>query len=274
MTNEPGPNLATEMPSLQTIGPDLLWITPARRLLSLALPFLLCGAYFILAALGWWPLAVFALVALSFVTYGSTSHDLVHRSLGLQKRTNDILLCLIEGLALRSGHAYQAAHLHHHASYPSSDDIEATAADKSLAGALAEGLVFQFRIWAWAMKNAHRGRTWIFVEGVGCLSLLGLAVGLTPITPIFVVYAALMVMGSWVIPVVTSYIPHDPHGENELLQTRAFRGVVASVIALGHLYHLEHHLYPAVPHHNWARLAKRLDPYLMKAGVRPVWFWF
>ena len=32
-------------------------------------------------------------VALSFVTYGSTSHDLVHRTLGLSRRTNDLFLC-------------------------------------------------------------------------------------------------------------------------------------------------------------------------------------
>src|SRR5206468_835812 len=42
-----------------------------------------CGGYFRFAGLGWWPAAVLAVAALSFVTYGSTSHDLVHRSLGL-----------------------------------------------------------------------------------------------------------------------------------------------------------------------------------------------
>jgi beta-carotene hydroxylase len=83
-----------------------------------------------------------------------------------------------------------------------------------------------------------------------------------------------MVVGAWVIPLVTSYLPHDPGGEGELSQTRAFRGVVLAVLALGHLYHLEHHLYPAVPHHNWPELARRLDPYLRRAGVKPVRLWF
>jgi beta-carotene hydroxylase len=75
-------------------------------------------------------------------------------------------------------------------------------------------------------------------------------------------------------PLVTSYLPHEPHADGKVFQTRAFRGVVASVIGLGHLYHLEHHLYAAVPHPNWPRLATRLDPYLARAGVRPVRFWF
>ena len=34
-----------------------------------------------------------------------------------------------------------------------------------------------------------------------------------------------------------------------------------------HLYHLEHHLYPAVPHHNWPELARRLDPHFRSAGL-------
>jgi len=79
-----------------------------------------------------------------------------------------------------------------------------------------------------------------------------------------------MVMGAWVIPLVTSYIPHNPEGRTAIFQTRLFRGKVASIIALEHLYHLEHHLYPKVPHHNWPKLARRLDPYFRVAGVEPV----
>ena len=97
-------------------------------------------------------------MVLSFVTYGSTSHDLVHRNLGLNPKTNDILLAVIEALALRSGHVYQAVHLNHHARFPHDDDIEADAASMSLHRALLEGMVFQFRIYVWALQFA-RGRT-------------------------------------------------------------------------------------------------------------------
>jgi len=82
------------------------------------------------------------------------------------------------------------------------------------------------------------------------------------------------VMGSWLIPLVTSYLPHDPAGGDELSQTRLFRGLVASMVAVEHLYHLEHHLFPSVPHQNWPRLAQRLDPHLAQAGVKAVRFWF
>jgi beta-carotene hydroxylase len=262
------------LPPLRDLGPDLLRVRPWRVAWSLALPFVWCGAYCGLAAWGWWSAAVFTLAALSFVTYPSTSHDLVHRSLGLPHRVNDVLLCVIELLALRSGHAYQAAHLHHHARYPHEDDVEAVASRRSWAGALAEGVVFQFRIWLWAARNARGTRGWVIGEGVACLALFVLAAAVSPVTPVPLVYAALMVLGGWVIPLATSYVPHHPRGENELLQTRAFRGVIASAVALGRLYHLEHHLYPSVPHHHWPRLARRLDPYLKRAGVQPIKFWF
>jgi beta-carotene hydroxylase len=93
-------------------------------------------------------------------------------------------------------------------------------------------------------------------------------------SPIFLIYVSMMVMGSWITPLVTSYLPHVPDEATELFQTRAFRGVMTSVLAVEHLYRLEHHLYPSVPHTNWPALAKRLDPYLHKAGVKPVIFWF
>ncbi|HVS36925.1 MAG TPA: fatty acid desaturase [Gemmataceae bacterium] len=262
------------LPPLRELGADLARITRRQQMSAVALPFLCCGAYFAFAACGWWAPAVGALVALSFFTYASTSHDLVHASLALPRRANDVLLCVIELLALRSGHAYRAAHLHHHARYPHADDVESSAARKSWLGALAEGPVFQVRIWIWAMRHAPRDRAWVLGEGVASVVLASAAAALAPLTPVFLVYAALMIVGSWAIPFATSYVPHNPDGGGVLSQTRAFRGVIASCVALEHLYHLEHHLYPSVPHQNWPRLARRLDPHFAKVGVKPVRLWF
>ncbi len=262
------------LPSLRELGTDLLHVSPWRRAWTIASPFLWCAAYFVFACHDRWFPALACLVCLSFVTYGSTSHDLVHRSLGLPKRVNDLLLSATELLAVRSGHAYQAAHLQHHTRYPATDDPEATAARKTMLGALCEGFWFQGRVWFWALRNAPQARGWIVSEGALCLALVVLAVSTLPRSPILAVHVATMIAGSWIIPLVTSYLPHDPHGKDELAQTRAFRGVVASILAVEHLYHLEHHLFPAVPHTNWPRLAKRLDPHLAKAGVKPVVFWF
>src|SRR5689334_24688251 len=105
-------------PRLSDLGLDLLHLTRAQVIRAIAWPFAAFVAFWIFAASKHESLAVFSLVVLSFVTYGSTSHDLVHSSLGLKPLTNDILLAVIEAIALRSGHAYRAAHLNHHARFP------------------------------------------------------------------------------------------------------------------------------------------------------------
>jgi beta-carotene hydroxylase len=81
-----------------------------------------------------------------------------------------------------------------------------------------------------------------------------------------------MIAGSWIIPFITSYLVHTPEGVNELEQTKLFRGKFFSIISFEHLYHLEHHLYPMVPHKNWPALARRLDPYFKKQKIKPVIF--
>jgi beta-carotene hydroxylase len=45
-------------------------------------------------------------------------------------------------------------------------------------------------------------------------------------------------------------------------------------VALEHLYYLEHHLYPQVPHHNWPELGRRLDPHFLHAGLQPLRLFF
>jgi beta-carotene hydroxylase len=249
---------------------DLLRISAWRRAITLSIPFACVGIYVLFASLRLWPLAILTLMYLSFATYGSISHDLVHRTLALPRRLNEFLLTAIELLAFRSGHAYRLVHLHHHARFPHDDDVEGAAAKMSFFRTLGEGMIFQPRIMVWAAKNHGRSHPIVFIEIAIALCLLTLCFATIPKTPIFAVYAVLMIMGSWVIPLATSYVPHNAAGRTTITQTKLFRGKVASIIAMEHLYHLEHHLYPRVPHHNWPILARRLDPYFKTAGVEPI----
>ncbi|PCJ54332.1 MAG: fatty acid desaturase [Planctomycetota bacterium] len=263
-----------KIPNLSELGRDLLYISPLRLAFTLIVPFVCTALFFIFAYYGYWALSVLSLMYLSFVSYGSISHDLVHRNIGLSKRLNEMLLCSIELLALRSGHAYRLVHLHHHASYPSDDDIEGAASRMSLLGSLFEGITLQVRIHIWAIRRRSELHVWIVIE---CLVSALIVISALIIFPYFMtplLYVVLMIMGSWIIPLITSYIPHNPKGISEIEQTLRFRGIVLSIIALRHLYHLEHHLYPSIPHHNWHKLAKRLDPYLDEHGINSNKLWF
>jgi beta-carotene hydroxylase len=269
--------MTTEIPTphLDQLGRDLLDVPWWARIASLALPFALATGFFVFATAGWWIPALACAMLINFFTYGSVSHDLVHRTLRLPPAVNEILLCAIELLTLRSGHAYRAAHLHHHARFPHEDDIEAAAARMPLVAAIADGLTLQWRIWFWALQRAITSQRrqdipWIAAEGALIFALLALAIAVLPVTPLPAVFLVLMIAGSWVFPLVTTVLPHDPRGTTPLTQTRLFRGKILGLLALEHLYHLEHHLYPQVPHHNWPELARRLDPHLRAAGIQPI----
>ena len=63
------------LPSLDALGDDLLLLPAWRRAISLATPFVLTAAFFVLASRGLWIAALACPVILSFITYGSVSHD-------------------------------------------------------------------------------------------------------------------------------------------------------------------------------------------------------
>ena len=262
-----------KLPSLDLLGRDLLVVPAWRRTVSLATPFLLAIAFFVCAGNGLWMASIGCTTLLTFVTYGSISHDLVHRTLRLPAVFNDGLLCAIELTAFRCGHAYRITHLNHHKRFPAVDDLEGAAARMTWWRALLDGITLQPRLWLFAFR-CGRDRAWIVSEAIAVLLLVVAAIAAIHWTIAPVAYAALMVLGSWLFPFMTSFIPHDPTGTSELTRTRLFRGPVLSIIALEHLYHLEHHLYPQVPHHNWPELGRRLDPYFASVGLHPVRLFF
>jgi beta-carotene hydroxylase len=261
------------LPLLNLLGRDLLTVKPWRRAVSVTTPFLLTIAFFVFAAYGLWIGSIACTMLLTFLTYGSISHDLVHGTLRLPRTVNETLLCAVELVSFRSGHAYRVVHLNHHAHFPAADDLEGAAAGMTWWRALLDGVTLQPRLWMFAFRRS-RDRSWIVGEGVGVLVLLIASVAAIPWTISPIIYAALMILGSWLFPFITSFIPHDPKGATELTRTRLFRGRILSIVALEHLYHLEHHLYPQVPHHNWPELARRLDPHFERGGLRPLRLFF
>jgi len=227
--------------------------------------------YFVFAINGWWVPAVAVVAFLMFITYVSTSHDLLHRTLGFSPRINEIVLSVIEGLVLRSGHAFRVTHLCHHRHFPHHDDIEGRVAHLSLGRALLDGIGNQTRLYIWAWKHARRDeKRWMTAEAVWVVSVIIASVVFLPQTKILLIYVLLVSVSSWLYPVATVWIPHRAEEKNVLFQTRALRGRIVPELFLQHTYHLEHHLYPSVPSFNWQKLAQRLDPFLARQGVKPI----
>jgi fatty acid desaturase len=258
-----------DLPTLNELGSDLLTTTPRQRWIALARPFLGVAAYALAVNLKlWWltPLIVF----LTFVAVVTVTHDVVHGTLGLTRRQTEWALFAMGIVLLESGHAYRTTHHRHHSTFPGDDDPEGYPAKIGLFGALLYGPVFLCRLWWWAfLRNHGAQRLWLIAEG--SIPILALIAGilLRNTTPAVLMYVVMAIVGSWVYPLLTVYLPHKDYGDTPLTQTHTLRGHIIPALFLELTYHLEHHLYPQVPSHHLAELARRLDPFFEQAGVQP-----
>ncbi len=258
------------VPRLEELGTDLLRTRRRQRWLACLRPFFGLAAYAAIVALGWWWLAPI-IVFLIFVAVVTVTHDVVHGSLGFGPRQTDWALFLFGAVLLESGHAYRATHIQHHRVFPGPDDPEGDPARLNFWGAVLNGPVFLPRLWWWALgrQRSWAQRFWLIAEAAWAVGVVVAGFLLLPWTPAVLVYAVLVIVGSWVYPLFTVYLPHHDYGETPLTQTSSLRGRLIPALFLELTYHLEHHLYPAVPSHHLPELARRLDPFFRQAGIEP-----
>jgi beta-carotene hydroxylase len=261
------------LPRLDSLGHDLLRTSRWQRWWACTRPLAGVAAFAAAAALGWWwltPLLVF----LIFVAIVTVTHDVVHGSLGLSPGQTEWALFFFGAILLESGHAYRFSHLQHHRTFPGPDDPEGDPARMSVWGALLHGPLFLPRLWWWAFGRARRQpsqRRWLLAEAGWALVVPMVGALLWPWFPALLVYALLAIVGSWSYALLTVYLPHHDYGDTPLTQTSSLRGRFIPGLFLELTYHLEHHLYPAVPSHHLPELARRLDPFLQQAGVKTRW---
>ncbi len=260
-----------DLPKLHEIGLDLIKLTILKKFWTIIKPFILFSLCFYFLFHRNWALAILIIIILQFVTYVSTSHDLVHNTLRINKKLNTILLSIVEMLVLRSGHSFRICHLQHHRVFPRRSDIEGAVAHLSLLRTLLEGPIYFFRLYIWAWQNSKKSdQKWLFIEALWFITYLFISIINYNVYPEFLYYFILIYISSWVYPLFTVYIPHVAIAEHPIYQTKLFRGFIISSLFAHHNYHLEHHLYPMIPHQNWKKLSKRLDPYFMKAKIKPI----
>jgi beta-carotene hydroxylase len=229
------------------------------------------AVYGVAAWLGWWWLTP-VIVFLIFVAIVTVTHDVVHGSLGLGPVQTEWALFVFGAVLLESGHAYRTTHLQHHANFPGPDDPEGDPARLTFWRAVLQGPVFLPRLWWWAwQRNRNRPdqRRWMLLEAAWALAVPTAGILLWPWTPAVLVYALLAIVGSWVYPLLTVYLPHHDYGDTPLTQTGSLRGRIIPALFLELTYHLEHHLYPTVPSHHLPELSRRLEPFFARAGVKP-----
>jgi len=259
-------------PHLADLGRELVRTTRRQRLVALARPFLGLAAFVLAVRPGlWWltPVIVFVI----FVAVVTVTHDVVHGVLGLGRRATEVALLVFGLILLESGHSYRITHRQHHRVFPGPDDPEGDPARLTFQSAILNGPLFLPRLWWWSLRRTRgkrREQLFLVAEAGLALGVMTGSVLLARLTLAPLVYVVLVIVGSWTYPLLTVHLPHRHYGETPLTQTHTLRGRIIPAIFLELTYHLEHHLYPQVPSHNLAELARRLDPFLQEAGVQPV----
>ena len=222
--------------------------------LALSLPWL--GASLFCYQRGWvWAGAVGSFFF--FLTGLRQSHNAQHYALGLPRRVQDGVLAVLSVLMMGSMHAVQTTHLHHHRHCLDGEDIEAGHANERWWRVLLMGPVFPVRLHVAGLRLAGAGkRGWIVGEMVR-MGIIAMGVFGCPAAGCLRWHVGAMVAGECFSGLFAVWSVH--HGCDERTVARTQRGWWKNFVSYSMFYHLEHHLFPAVPTSHLPELARRLD---------------
>lgn len=242
------------------LRPDVRWkdlLALSRREVVtevlLSLPWLV--ASLAAAAASWQPVAL-PFSFMFFLTGLRQVHGAFHYSLGLRRGPTDALLAFMSLAMLGSMHAVQFNHLRHHAHCLDDHDVEAMSAKMPAWKALVTGPWFPVRLHAAAWRlGTPRVRRWMVVE----LGLTGFVVVIALGSDItwlrYHVWA--MLAAQCLTSFFAVWTVHHDCSEDAFART--IRGALKGAVTYDMFYHLEHHLFPAVPTRRLPELARRLD---------------
>jgi fatty acid desaturase len=223
--------------------------------LSISLPWL--GASLVLGGEG---LLLPALLCsfMFFLTGLRQSHNAQHYALGLSRPATEWALFALSGVMLGSMHAVQFNHLRHHRYCLGEQDVEGESARMPGWKVLLLGPLFPVRTHRAALRmGSARMRRWVSVELA--MNVIVVAAACAPGASAALRYhVVVMIVAQCCSAFFAVWSVHhgcDPHG----IHSRTTRSRLVSRLAYGMFYHLEHHLFPAVPTTHLGELARRID---------------
>lgn len=223
--------------------------------LVLSVPWLAASLAF--AAYRWYPAAL-ACSFMFFLTGLRQVHGSFHYAIGLPRRVTECVMFVLSVLMLGSMHAVQCTHLLHHRQCLRDGDVEAASARMPAWKAIVAGPLLAIRLHAHAFELANsRQRGWILGELAANVAMIALAITMAD-QPWLRYHVLAMIAGHCLSPFFAVWTVHhdcEPDG----VFARTIRGVVRSRLTYDMFYHVEHHLFPAVPTRRLDVLAGRLD---------------
>ncbi|TCZ70456.1 fatty acid desaturase [Flaviaesturariibacter aridisoli] len=195
--------------------------------------------------------------AFFFLTALRQVHNGFHNSLGTNRFLTWFTLYSNSILMMVSIHAVKFNHLRHHKYCLAEEDYEGKSAGMSCWGAILYGPVHIFLIHKVTLQLGNaRYRRNLLLE----LASIALFAGLVCYFQLhFLIYHIIvMIVGEFLMAFFAVWtVHHDTHDAPELARTQ--RSGWKNRITFSMFYHLEHHLFPAVPTIKLPELARRID---------------
>jgi fatty acid desaturase len=193
-----------------------------------------------------------------FLTGLRQVHNAYHYALGISRQPTEWVMFALSGLMLGSMHAIQVNHLRHHRYCMAAEDVEAMSARMTGWQAVLMGPLFPIRLHRKALEVATpRQCRWIRAE---------LAINVVLVIEVFAVlevrwlqyHVAAMLVGQCLTAFFAVWTVH--HGcDGVVFIARTIRHRGKALATYNMFYHVEHHLFPAVPTRKLPTLALRLD---------------
>ena len=221
-----------------------------------------------LAYLNWYLLALFCSF-MFFLTGLRQVHNAFHFALGISKQRTHWVMFVLSIVMLGSMHAVQINHLRHHQHCMQEEDVEAKSAKMYWWQALLFGPFFPLLLHRKAYQVGTKiQKQWMTAELLANLLVLMVVFLILDVSFLKYHFIAMLIGQCMTAFFAVWTVHHDT--EDHIYMARTVRNELKRVVTYNMFYHVEHHLFPAVPTRHLHTLAKRLDHYDPSVEIREV----
>jgi fatty acid desaturase len=204
------------------------------------------------------PLLALGISFVFFLTGLRLVHDAFHHTLGVARWVDELVMVGLSVLMLGSMHAVQFNHLRHHKYCMDDQDVEARSARMAGWKAILFGPIFPYLLHKHALQHGSVSmKRWVSLELILNAIWITLVFGFFDIT-VLKYHVVAMVIGQCLTAFFAVWTVHHDCDRSHFI-ARTLRGVWRTRLTFQMFYHVEHHLFPAIPTRRLPELAKRLD---------------